>query len=396
MKIVIVTKDPFPIGMASTNRLISYTKELVKSGNTVKVFCLKPTEKKTRGINNKSIKGNYKGIIYQYTSGTTIWPESGKKRMYKFYLLMKGFFNFILELINEHRNKKIDVLFLQIFDFLSCKITIRLAKLLKIKIISERSEFHDIRFPHFNTNIKKRRKYIKEVFNEFDGMILITKALQLYYNKFINTKCKTIIIPMTVDLSRFDKPKRQGNYIAYCGNLNSKKDGVDILLKSFPKILKKYPNMRLKIIGGGNRVRLQKFEVLADMLSIKNNVDFTGYIKSDNIPQYLINAKALVLARPKSKQAIGGFPTKLGEYLATGNPVVVTKVGEIPMYLEDKENAFLAEPNSIESIEKKILTIMQNYKRALKVGLKGRKVVEEVFNAQVQAKRIEKFLQKII
>ena len=48
----------------------------------------------------------------------------------------------------------------------------------------------------------------------------------------------------------------------------------------------------------------------------------------------------LVLARPDNIQAKGGFPTKLGEYLATGNPVVVTKVGEIPNYLIDGVNAF--------------------------------------------------------
>ena len=50
------------------------------------------------------------------------------------------------------------------------------------------------------------------------------------------------------------------------------------------------------------------------------------------------------MARPDSRQARGGFPTKLGEYLATGKPVCVTKVGEITVYLEDNVSAFLAEP----------------------------------------------------
>ena len=64
------------------------------------------------------------------------------------------------------------------------------------------------------------------------------------------------------------------------------------------------------------------------------------------MPKYLCNAKLLALARPDSIQAQGGFPTKLGEYLATGRPVVVTKVGEIPDYLEDGVNAFLSDINS--------------------------------------------------
>ena len=56
----------------------------------------------------------------------------------------------------------------------------------------------------------------------------------------------------------------------------------------------------------------------------------------------------MALARPTNKQAEGGFPTKLGEYLATGNTVVVTNVGEIGEFLHDKVNAFVSDPDSPE------------------------------------------------
>ncbi len=52
---------------------------------------------------------------------------------------------------------------------------------------------------------------------------------------------------------------------------------------------------------------------------------------------------------PDSKQAQGGFPTKLGEYLATGNPVCATTVGEIPDYLVDGESVYFAVPGSVDS-----------------------------------------------
>jgi len=63
----------------------------------------------------------------------------------------------------------------------------------------------------------------------------------------------------------------------------------------------------------------------------------------------LLFAKILALARPKSKVADAGFPSKLTEYLSTGNPVVVTRVGEIPYYLKDNVHAFLTEPDSVNS-----------------------------------------------
>ena len=68
----------------------------------------------------------------------------------------------------------------------------------------------------------------------------------------------------------------------------------------------------------------QKIEALIQKLHIKGRVIVTGSVKRDAVPALLCNSDILALARPANKQAEGGFPTKLGEYLATGNTVVVT------------------------------------------------------------------------
>jgi glycosyltransferase involved in cell wall biosynthesis len=63
---------------------------------------------------------------------------------------------------------------------------------------------------------------------------------------------------------------------------------------------------------------------------LEGRIQWKGEVPRDQIPAILQHASLLVLPRPESKQAQGGFPTKLGEYLATGNPVCSTRVGEIP------------------------------------------------------------------
>ena len=67
---------------------------------------------------------------------------------------------------------------------------------------------------------------------------------------------------------------------------------------------------------------------------MKDSIVFTGIVSAADIPQILKNAAVLALDRPDSLQAQCGFPTKLGEYLLTENPVIVTKVGDIPLFLE--------------------------------------------------------------
>jgi len=109
------------------------------------------------------------------------------------------------------------------------------------------------------------------------------------------------------------------------------------------------------------------------------------------MPPLLCGAKVLALARPSSLQSTGGFPTKLGEYLATGKPVVVTKVADIPRYLEDGENAYLVEPDDNSAFAEKLGFVLSHYEDALQTAQKGKELTNTVFNYKIQSRRIQDF-----
>ena len=131
---------------------------------------------------------------------------------------------------------------------------------------------------------------------------------------------------------------------------------------------------------------------LVTRLDIEERVFFLGQLSRNEVPVYLTNAKILTLARPTSMVAEAGFPSKHTEYLATGLPVVVTDVGEISLYLRDKENVFLSEPNSIEAFATKLEFVLCHYNFARKVALKGQELTNTVFNYNFQAKRMREFV----
>ena len=120
-----------------------------------------------------------------------------------------------------------------------------------------------------------------------------------------------------------------------------------------------------------------------------------GEFSRDKIPAIIKNASLLALPRPDSKQAQGGFPTKLGEYLATGNPVCATTVGEIPDYLIDDESIYFAEPGSINSFADAMKRALSNPLKAKRIGTNGRKVAETHFNKDIQAKKLYDFLSSL-
>ena len=81
MRIAIVTYAPFPLGLATTNRVYYYAKGLIDQGMEAKVFIITSTEEK-ENIKNKSKKGVYNGIPFEYTSVSTVRDKSLIKRKF--------------------------------------------------------------------------------------------------------------------------------------------------------------------------------------------------------------------------------------------------------------------------------------------------------------------------
>ena len=177
--------------------------------------------------------------------------------------------------------------------------------------------------------------------------------------------------------------------------LDGNKDGVSILIESFAIIANEFPTLKLQLIGSlKNQSTNQKLKFLINKFNIENRVIIIESAQRDEIPALLCNSDILALARPNNKQAEGGFPTKLGEYLATGNIVVITDVGEIGLFLKDKINSFISEPDSAEKFSQKIREAMLS-DNTQKIGIEGKKLVYNEFNYLTQATILEKMFLEI-
>ena len=156
------------------------------------------------------------------------------------------------------------------------------------------------------------------------------------------------------------------------------------------------PEIHLVLIGKGD---LPEEELvirnLVKGLEIHHRIHLLGQLSRTEIPAYLCNAKILALARPKSLVADAGFPSKLTEYLSTGNPIVVTRVGEIPLFLKDQENAFLCDSDSIQAFADSLEFVLSNYEFAKKVGEKGMELTATIFNYNFQARRMIDFIRTL-
>lgn len=225
-----------------------------------------------------------------------------------------------------------------------------------------------------------------------DGLFVITPSLKEYYQQeFRLAKDKVFVANMVVDANRFaglcdDDPN---NWITYCGMISEWKDGISDLLKAFSITHSEHPEYKLIIAGTFQNEQVkEQVELLLNELKIREYVDFKGVVKSDNMPQLLKSSKILALPRPKQKQKAFGFATKIGEYLMTARPVVMTDVGDVSYYLQDGVSVILAEPNNHTSFAEKLSWVIEHPYEASEIGENGKQVALESFNYKIEAKKI--------
>jgi len=379
----------FPEGNAATNRVYTFARGFSENGISTHVICFQ-----NEYVDN--CNGITGGIKYYHPFNQTI--RSNFFIVRRWLKFLKYFRAFIL-VRKINREEKIIAINLYTYRFITHLFAFVLAKFFKTKILFDRCE-HPLQFYHDNVFAQTSAK-LKLVLEAklSDGMFCISNYLIDFYKERGFDQRRLFLVPSTVDTERFNKQinsRLDYSYILYCGSLTIIKDGVNILIESFKRISEKYPEINLVLIGKGDSI-IDEIIIkdLAMKLNIEKRVIFLGQLPRTEIPAYLCNAKILALARPESIVADAGFPSKLTEYLATGNPVVVTKVGEIPQYLKDNETAFLTEPGSIDAFANKLDFVLSNYEFAIRVGQNGKELTSTIFNYNFQSKRMITFIDSL-
>jgi glycosyltransferase involved in cell wall biosynthesis len=104
---------------------------------------------------------------------------------------------------------------------------------------------------------------------------------------------------------------------------------------------------------------------------------------------------ALLLPMKDEPRSFARCPTKIGEYLASGRPVVATAIGELGALLSDGENAFLAEPGGAGPFADAVLTALADPDRADAVGRAGHDLAEQKLDYRRYAEPLRDFFTSL-
>lgn len=176
--------------------------------------------------------------------------------------------------------------------------------------------------------------------------------------------------------------------IVYLGRLVKYKH-VDDLIVSFRKLLRRFPNAQLWIVGDGpERDGLIK---LSRDLRVSERVKFWGRVSDVKKVQILKSAWMLVL--PSTKEGLG---LVLLESLACKTPVIAVDSGGPRDVVFNGISGFLVPPRDVNALTKRIATLLEDDSLRSRMGQMGRKIVERTFTWDRVTDRVELALKQVL
>ena len=240
----------------------------------------------------------------------------------------------------------------------------------------------------------KRRCLAKLV----SGAVCVSEELKTYAMNDLGIK-NIKMIPNGSDTELFSPQKRDPNIykgyekylkVVWAGTAHFGWHGVDSIFKIADEVYKEAKDVVFILIGAVRDIRLPeggyKNVIILDQ---KNYLDLPPYLASADLGLCFYHDEEFGVKFYRS-------PLKLFDYMASGLPVIASKIGQIEQVIEHQKNGLLVEKNSNEDIVGHILKLKDDFKARSEMGMEARKTVEEYYNWERVGKETEGFFRTLV
>ncbi len=338
MKILVAISDSFPYGAAYAARTRALCKLFRAAGYETDVLC-------------DYIEGDVEISEYGTVFNVSDGPYVGLRKLLN---LPRDFSKKLNQLL--HENQYDYVVARSMFDRFGRVVDVALKH--NVPVILESCEWYDVRGfrkGRFDIRYHQFCRFFKFLDKKADGVIAISRLLEEHYK---SKGMHTVRIPGIHDVEKL--PYRIGIdddtqlKLIFGGNIFGGKEQFSQLLEAIYQMKAENKDVFLHMYGSSEQEVLDSLDdqLKKKCFELSNAIIFHGRVPQAEMAQACLDCDLGVFFRPDRRSSHAGFPTKLGEYLSAGTPVMTNDTGDISLVLKDGENGFLLTDNSVDSIKK--------------------------------------------
>lgn len=173
--------------------------------------------------------------------------------------------------------------------------------------------------------------------------------------------------------------------VAYAGTFEPYQ-GIDVLIRAFARVRQTRLDAYLLLVGG-SASQVEHYRELARTCGLDGHCLFTGRVEQARVKHYL--APAAVLTSPRVEGT--NTPLKIYEQLASGIPLVATRIVSHTQVLDDKV-CLLVDPDP-ESMAEGILAALDDDELRKRVVAAARDLYDEKYSRAVYESKMKQLLE---
>lgn len=179
-------------------------------------------------------------------------------------------------------------------------------------------------------------------------------------------------------------------YIGFMGSLLDHQ-GVQVLIDAASRVVHSFPNACFVVMGEGPLK--DRWRQYANERSLQRHFLFTGEIEYKETPVW-INAMDICTA-PYMRTAGFRSPVKIFDYLACARPVIASRIPGTTDIFEGSGSVRMVEPENEDELASAIEDVLSNEEMAQEMGLKGRTLVEGLYDRKLVAQKLNDTLHAL-
>ena len=180
------------------------------------------------------------------------------------------------------------------------------------------------------------------------------------------------------------KPVKNWNNILYVGRLEDLK-GIDDFIEALALVKKIKSGIRAVLAGNGSKIDFYKNKV--KKLGLEDAVFFKGYQSPERISK-LYKESTLVVVPSLIPD---NLPLVCMEAMATGRPVIGTRIGGIPEMIVEGKTGYMFESNNYSELSSIMCELLDDEEKIKLMGRAGRQRAARLFDID---QCIEKTIQE--
>lgn len=207
----------------------------------------------------------------------------------------------------------------------------------------------------------KRRLLNQYVYRKADRLVVLTDEIADYYRKRFMPN--VTVIPNPVSFISNDLSRYSHNVLAV-GRIEEVKR-FDLLVEAYGSIANKYPDWKLRIVGGGSQ-----FDKLKQQSEPYNNIELLGSRK--DIKELMLDSSFLVIS-----SQFEAFSMVALEAMECGLPIVSTQLPSIYFITKGYNAAIYVDLDNYDDFTDKIEQLMSNPSLIHKMGLEAKECAKQ-------------------